>query len=74
MIVNISSKFQCEFSEVVKNVILPSSLSYIAKPLVFFKPIRPNVFPQQWEEQDYLVSMHLFYFIPFGDRQLESSY
>jgi hypothetical protein len=31
MIVNISSKFQCEFSGVVKNVMLPSLLSYIAK-------------------------------------------
>lgn len=70
MIVNTSSKFQREFSEVVKNVMLPSLLSYIAKPLVFFKPIRTNVFPEQWEAGDYLVRMYLFYFIPFGEQTI----
>jgi hypothetical protein len=45
-------------------------LSYIAKPLVFFKPIKPNVFPKEWEEQDYLVRMYLFYFIPFGEQTI----
>ncbi|MBK9993655.1 MAG: hypothetical protein IPP01_06650 [Saprospiraceae bacterium] len=29
MTVSISSKFQCDFSEVVKNVMLPSLLSYL---------------------------------------------
>jgi hypothetical protein len=70
MRVNISSTFQCKFSEAVKNVMLPSLLSYIAKPLVFFKPIKPNVFPKEWEEQDYLVRMYLFYFIPFGEQTI----
>lgn len=43
-----------------------ATLHYVAKPVVTFKAISPNVFPAEWIEADFETGLILLGFIPFG--------
>jgi len=68
MLVKISTVLSCPPERVWQEVQTPRLLLQIAYPLVVFEPVQPSAFPETWDEENYLVRMRLFGFLPFGEQ------
>lgn len=52
----------------------PAMMQKVAWPLVIFKPVKPKVFPDMWQDgETYKMNMYLLGFLPMGWQQLEIS-
>jgi hypothetical protein len=56
----------CSPQQCFAEVQTPRLMKYIASPLVRFTPVEPKSLPERWEENEYLVSVRLFGFLPIG--------
>jgi hypothetical protein len=52
----------------------PAMMQRVAWPLVIFKPVKPSIFPEQWQEEfTYRMNMYLLGFLPMGWQELKIS-
>jgi hypothetical protein len=51
----------------------PELLAYVAAPLVVFHPVEPESFPEQWDDDEYRVTLLLFGMIPLGEQTIRTS-
>jgi len=49
----------------------PAVLREVTKPLMTFKPIEPDAFPERWDERDYLCALRLWGLIPLGRQVID---
>lgn len=52
----------------------PRVLLQVAHPMIRFTPIRPQRFPERWEDGDYLVHMHWRGLVPLGRHLIRISH
>ena len=52
----------------------PAMMQRVAWPVVIFKPVKPDIFPEQWEQGIvYRMNMYLLGFLPMGWQELKIS-
>lgn len=73
MVVEITTKLDIAPQRVWQEVQTAQLLTHITAPLITFEPVEPRVLPTTWQEQNYLVTMKLFGFIPFGKQYINIS-
>lgn len=67
MLARISTQLACTENELWEHIGRPSSLQFVASPLVTFVPLEPGVLDSEWEVgRDYPLKLYLFNFIPLG--------
>lgn len=66
MLVKVMSIFNCDSDKLFSEVKKTKSLIYIVKPLVRFVEVPEHPLPEVWKENNYLIKMYIFGFIPFG--------
>ncbi|KXT82184.1 hypothetical protein STRDD11_01919 [Streptococcus sp. DD11] len=52
----------------------PSTLFYVARPLVFFRPVKGQDLPSRWQEGTYWFRLYLWGIIPIGQQAVVISY
>jgi hypothetical protein len=62
----LSTILSCPPERCVAELRRPALLAWVAQPFVQFTPIAPTVWPEEWEERQYRVSMRLFGVVPLG--------
>lgn len=67
MITRISTSFTCSEDELWKKIIEPTSLQFVASPILSFVPIHEDGLSRQWQVGNpYPLNLYLFKFIPLG--------
>lgn len=66
MEIKLSTILDCSIEKAWHQVMKTRLLLYVAKPLIVFKPLKPEILPDVWSEGRYLLKMLVFGFIPFG--------
>jgi hypothetical protein len=56
-----------------QEVLSPKLLQFVAKPFLHFVPLKPSVFPTQWENAAYLTSLRAFGILPLGTQWIVTS-
>lgn len=66
MIFERSILLSCRSEQCIAEVMTPRLLQFVAAPLITLKPVDPPMFPKQWSERKYRVTLNLFGIIPIG--------
>ncbi|MEL6365647.1 MAG: hypothetical protein AAFR11_12495 [Pseudomonadota bacterium] len=65
-VIEISTTLEAPAADVWREVQTPRLLHYVARGRMSFAPIDPPVFPEVWEEREYVVAMRWGGFLPIG--------
>ena len=71
---SLSSYLELPLEQVVDLVGQPSTLFYVARPLVFFRPVKGQDLPDRWQEGTYWFRLSLFGLFPMGRQAVVISY
>jgi hypothetical protein len=52
----------------------PTTLEFIAAPLVRFTPLKPNVWPERWQDGQHLARLKLFGMVAMGTQSINISF
>lgn len=67
----ITTYFNCTEDELWEKIIQPSSLQFVAYPILTFYPVDDQPLPDQWEvDTPYPLRLRLFDFIPMGEHTI----
>lgn len=64
--ITVSTKLAAEPDRVWAAVNRPKLLTYVAAPLIRFRPTEPDAWPDRWDEGEYTARMRLYGLVPIG--------
>ncbi len=71
MHLEISTELGCSPDQAWQQVQTTRLMKHVTRPLLFFEPLEPPVWPDVWEEKAYLCRTNLLGFLPLGKQWID---